>query len=80
MIPKKKALKLCQSFGMITLFAEDCNNGVTLPLRVAKQCALIVVDEVEATGTLKDRYCGFIDIEIEHKGYWQQVRTEIENL
>ena len=36
MTPKEKALSLCQQFGSTTKFAEDCNEGKTLPLRIAK--------------------------------------------
>ena len=80
MNPKEKALSLSQQFGCTTKFAEDCNDGKTLPLRVAKLCALIAVAEIEATKTLSDRQCGFLTIEKNHKKYWQEVRTEIERL
>lgn len=49
MTHKEKALKMCQQFGNTTKFAEDCNDGYTLPLRVAKLCALIAVDEIIAS-------------------------------
>ena len=80
MSPKEKALSICQQFGVTTKFAEDCNDGKTLPLRVAKLCALITVDEIEATKTLSDRQCGFLKLEKNHKEYWSNVRTEIERL
>lgn len=70
MTPKEKALQLCQKFGTTTLFAEDCNNGYTLPLRVAKLCANIAVDEV-----LKAH---LYDEEENH--YFIEVKKEIEKL
>lgn len=45
-LAKEKALTLCQKFGKTTIFAKDCNNGYSLPLRVAKLCAHIAVDEL----------------------------------
>ena len=77
---KEKALKICQNMGVTTLFTKDCNNGYTLPLRVAKILAKKVVDEIEQTGTLIDRQCGYLSIEKQHKEYWVNVRAEIEKL
>lgn len=73
MTPKEKALNLCQQFGNTTKFAKDCNDGYTLPLRVAKLCAIIAVNEIlflGASGDLKDP----------HHLYFRQVKTELENL
>lgn len=78
MTPEEKALNLCQSFGVTTLFADDCNNGVTLPLRIAKKCAHIAVDEILAE--LECAYNGEPITTNEHKEYWKQVKQEIENL
>lgn len=75
MTPKEKALKLCQTFGMTTLFHPDCNDGVTLPLSVAKKCALIAVEEV-----LNIKKEIWDDFHREYFEYWQQVKKEIENL
>ena len=82
MTPKQKALKLCQSFGMTTLFAEDCNNGITLPLSIAKKCALIAVDEILSSfNSFMDARKNFRhELEIDAERYWQQVKTEIGNL
>ena len=72
MDPKEKALRLCQKFGSTTLFAEDCNNGYTLPLRIAKICATIAVDEIiEALDK------SLINADVE---YFKKVKTEIQNL
>ena len=65
MIPKEKALRICQEIGRSTLFADDCNDGNTLPLRVSKIIALIMIKEI-----LKD-------INIEHLN---QLKVEIEKL
>ena len=69
MTPKEKALKLCQAFGITTLFAQDCNGGVTLPLSIAKKCALIAAKEVVDN-------CNYS----EDKNYWVAVIAEIEKL
>ncbi len=75
MTAKDKALRLCQQFGRTTMFAEDCNNGYTLPLRVAKICAHICVDEIlEALDLVNEKHNRF-GVE-----FYQQVKKEIENL
>ena len=84
MTPKEKALKLCQTFGMTTLFHPDCNDGITLPLSVTKKCALIAVEIV------CDELCNYYNDDVVNRSedawllrkieYWQQVKTEIENL
>ncbi len=52
MSAKEQALKLCQEFGMTTLFEND-NDGVSLSLKVAKKCAAIsvnnIIKELEST-------------------------------
>ena len=78
MTPKEKSLSLCQQFGSTTKFAEDCNEGKTLPLRVAKLCAMIFVD-----GVLNQYERGKFDYKIlneEESIYWKAVRAEIERL
>ena len=78
MTPKEKALSLCQHFGSTTKFAEDCNQGKTLPLRVAKLCAMIFVD-----GVLTQYKTGKFDYKIldeEESIYWENVKNEIESL
>ena len=84
MTPKEKALELCQKFGHTTLFAEDCNDGYTLPLRVAKLCALIAVDEIFNNNLLqpqlKRHYINGDKPNIIHLEYWQEVKQELEKL
>ena len=63
MTPEEKALDLCQKIGMTTMFA-DCNEGMTLPLEVSKQIALICVFEIEP-------------FEVD---YWNDVVIEIKKL
>ena len=77
MTPKEKALNLCQKFGMTTLFSEDCNNGYTLPLRVAKQCALIAVQEIINSNPHSNPFNTDVYPTME---YWLKVKQEIENL
>ena len=73
MKPKEKALRICQAFGRTTLFAEDCNEGRTLPLRIAKLCAAILVDEI--INEFPQGYNG--NFEEKRKQYWQEVKEEI---
>ena len=64
MIPKEKALELCNRF-MI------CNSYQAIVWWNAKLCALIVVDEI--LKTLKPP-C------LNEYSYWQQVKNEIDKL
>lgn len=84
MTPKEKALKLCQSFGVTTLFEQECNGGRTLPLSIAKKCAIIAVNEIiEAkptnplTGGFIELYSDMVD---EALVFWKDVKAEIEKL
>lgn len=79
MIPKEKALRICQEMGRSTLFADDCNGGYTLPLRVAKICALALVNEVlEATKEAVLPMGGATGYD--YDTYWLAVKAEIEKL
>jgi hypothetical protein len=81
---KEKALELCQKFGWVSITWEQ-TNFMTLQLQNAKQCALIAVDEAIMV-------CPFIDekvreteeqlnaFDFQFVSYWQQVKTEINNL
>lgn len=51
-----------------------------MTLELAKQCALIAVNEVLKTNTLESRNCGFVTLCEKHKEYWQEVKQEIELL
>lgn len=75
MTPKEKALKLCQSFGVTTLFAQDCNGGVTLPLSIAKKCAIIAADEL-----IRECTNFFEAISNNRRKYWEEVKKEIIKL
>lgn len=74
MAPQEKALRLCQAFGKTTLFADDCNDGISLPLRVAKLCAIICVDELINEEKM------WKNGEPNPDYYWQQVKAEINKL
>jgi hypothetical protein len=73
MIAKEKALKLCQQFGLLT-FSTKHNDGYTLPLEIAKQCAIIAVDEIILEMPM---IIGEPNIK---RLYWQEVKKEIEKL
>ena len=75
MTAKEKAEQLVNSYRVI-LMSEDteCGNEI-LCTSIAKQCALIAVDEIIEQNNIWIKQIG--------KGtnnYWQQVKTEIENL
>jgi hypothetical protein len=70
MTPKQKADKLCIDF-LIKPNTTDIRFGMDKQL--AKQCALIAVDEIVNV------IIGSYDYELE-KIYWQDVKNEIELL
>jgi hypothetical protein len=73
MTPKEKADKLCMRFLMHT-HTEDCEYDIDKNL--AKQCALIAVDEIidEVKTILDDEIYSSVLI------YWLKVKQEIEKL
>jgi len=51
-------------------------NGIVFGLDIAKQCALIAVDEIiEEYGTYFK-----VNVEDKYVSYWQQVKQEIQKL
>jgi hypothetical protein len=64
MTPKEKAKELVDKY--YHLFSVELEN--TIDLREAKQCALIAVDEI------------LEECRLEKDWYWQEVKTEINNL
>jgi hypothetical protein len=78
MTSKEKALKICQEFGRTTLFAKDCNEGYTLPLRISKLCGHIAVDEILNELIPADFKDGQTYMNL--KAYWREVKAEIEKL
>lgn len=81
MSPKDKALRLCQDFAMTT-FGEEFNGGTTLPLEIAKKCALIAVEEIlEAIYSIIGKEKHFWrDGERDSIDYWESVKLEITSL
>lgn len=67
---KKKAVEL------VDRFAWESNENNTLPLcnEVAKQCALICVDEIEKASHK------LISKDLSNLWFWQNVEKEIEKL
>ena len=49
-------------------------GGSAIEYEIAKECALIAVDEIFNTGLLEGTTTGVL------KKYWQEVKQEIENL
>ena len=75
MTPKEKAEELVIKFYDTFTISWEYDNWV-----MARECALIAVDEVLKTNTLENRNCGFITLCEKHKEYWQEVKQEIELL
>jgi len=76
MIPKEKAKELLDKYYIICQeFTEEIQCSIQ-----AKQCALITVDEILETKLLKNRYCGFVELDKSHIEYWNEVKNEIEKL
>lgn len=83
MTPKEKAEELIDKFYNAQI---ECLNkvGITeleeVEQRIAKQCALIAVDKIISLGLLSNSPIKHNAIADVHKEYWQEVKTEIENL
>ena len=73
MTPKRKAEKLVKKFSHYTLGSV----GSDLERHNAKECALIVVDEID--GAIDFDWMEVQNLDRQH-AYWQQVRDEINNL
>ena len=75
MTPKEKAEALVNSYRIILMNEDtECGNEI-LCTSIAKQSALIAVDE------LIEIACDYSDYdETVTKEYWQKVKQEIENL
>lgn len=69
MTAKEKALSLCQKIGWSTV-KSDCNDGMSLPLNIAKKIAIIMVDE----------FCNSLPVSSEMFNYWYEVKKEINLL
>jgi hypothetical protein len=72
MTPKEKAEELIDKFIKVEGFDYDCEY---IHKTMAKECALIAVDEI-------DKAIGWHPFEVPNKEieYWQQVKQEIEKL
>ena len=79
MTPKEKAKELVDKFYQTTPYEafidEPCGIGAEYKAwEQAKECALIAVDEINNNVLVG------IDLASTWGNYWQQVKTEIENL
>ena len=73
MTATEKAIELVDRY-------SELGIGNPTSLLLAKQCALIAVDEILNTNTLQDRSCGFIPLCEKHTKYWQEVKKELQNV
>ena len=78
MTAKEKALELINKFIDASIVEEEINYYHPKPYSLAKQCAIIAVDEILSVmnSLFTESYLDSLD---ENK-YWQQVKEEIENL
>lgn len=67
--PKEKAQELVDKYYDIEWLYEGYN--IFMPKEKAKQCALIVVNEM--LNVIQESY------DLDHIKYWQEVKQEIEN-
>ena len=75
MTPKEKAKDLVDKFLPEIRGADRYNyNLESMNVFIAKQCALIAVDEI-----INSRPA-ITDSQIEYQNYWQEVKSEIEKL
>jgi hypothetical protein len=82
MTPQEKAKELIIKFLKLTSKHEGLETAGLGAITVAKQCALIAVNEIY-DGGLHLRYGAYLD-EFEDKqnyySYWEEVKQEIEKL
>lgn len=69
MTAKEKALSLCQKIGWTTV-KTDFNDGMSLPLPIAKKIAIIMIDE----------FCNRMKVSSDEFDYWFKVKGEINLL
>ena len=71
MTPKDKAISLVDSYRIILMNEDtECGNEILCTV-IAKQCALIAVDEIFNSGLL---------VMIDDEQYWYDVKQEINKL
>jgi len=80
MTPKDKAIELHENFWSVYYadLAEDFTYKYISD--ISKKCALICVDEIVNTKSLKNRSCGYITLNERHIEFWNEVKQEIEKL
>lgn len=85
MTPKEKAEDLIRKFipcdiGTLSIDKVDWDY-MEYEFRCSPlEHALIAVDEILNTNTLKERSCGYITLSEKHIEYWEEVKKEIEKL
>lgn len=79
---KDMAMHLCQKFGSLTMWT-DFNEGMSLPLSIAKKCAVCCVEEImESNGDFAYSHNTWNGSQTyrDSEKYWQEVKSEIEKL
>ena len=83
MTPKEKAIELVEKYLDANHTIEDWKTDINIDFELAKQCALIAVDEILENVDYffkeleNDNLPNKFDDEIE---YWNEVKQEINNL
>jgi hypothetical protein len=85
MTPQERAIDLIDKYHLKVnvRYTQDSNPAVmngAMTVNSSKQCALIAVDEIISLGLLSNSPIKHNAIADVHKEYWQQVKTEIQNL
>jgi hypothetical protein len=75
--PKEKAEELVNNYRVILMQTDTDAGQEILCTSIAKQCALIAVDEIIECYPAQ---CPKESYEMEQHIYWQEVKTEIKNL
>lgn len=78
MTAKEKAKELVDSF-FLTIVRYDDEHEIKISHELAKDCALIAVDEILKTNEYFDSF-SLIDDEHEPFEWWQEVKEEIKKL
>ncbi len=84
MTAKEKAIQLVDNYRMLLMNEDtDCGNEILCTM-IAKQCALIAVDEITTALTISTGHLLINKLDenelVKDFNYWNEVKTEIEKL
>lgn len=84
MTAKEKAIQLVDNYRMLLMNEDtDCGNEILCTM-IAKQCALIAVDEITTALTISTGHLLINKLDenelVKDFNHWNEVKTEIEKL